>query len=112
MDGAHGEELSKNTQLKELGWRLLLQENVEDGLVNHSEDSFTGYKGLAMDVMLSLRTACGLDLESFGVSLLLSICEVYRPYVESGHMICSGAKRRNITLDGFSFLLSDKHELN
>ncbi|KAL2539606.1 Radical SAM superfamily protein [Abeliophyllum distichum] len=64
-------------------------QNLEDGLMDRSEDSFTDYKDLAMDVvMLSLRTARGLDLKSFGEafggSLLLSICEVYGPYVKSG----------------------------
>ncbi|CAA3016714.1 uncharacterized protein LOC111399480 [Olea europaea var. sylvestris] len=92
-------------------------QNLEDGPVNHSEDSFTDYKDLAMDiVMLSLRTARGLDLESFGEafggSLLLSICQVYRPYVETGHMICSDSNGRNITSDEYSFLLSNEHKMN
>ncbi|GJM87616.1 hypothetical protein PR202_ga03588 [Eleusine coracana subsp. coracana] len=49
-------------------------------------------KEMAMDVvMLSLRTAWGLDLrsfsKSFGKSLTLSLCNTFKPFVESGLVI-------------------------
>jgi oxygen-independent coproporphyrinogen-3 oxidase len=53
--------------------------------------------------MLSLRTARGLDLkrfqESFGSSLVVSLLEVYKPYVESGHVVFLDEKRRTIRID-------------
>ena len=56
-------------------------EFLEDGGVNCEDDS-TDAKDLAMDViMLSLRTARGLDLKSFaksfGCELVLSLCKFY-----------------------------------
>ncbi|KAL5767409.1 hypothetical protein ACOSQ2_014192 [Xanthoceras sorbifolium] len=47
---------------------------------------------LSMDVvMLSLRTARGLDLksfrEAFGCSLAYSLCKAYKPFIESGHVL-------------------------
>lgn len=59
---------------------------------------------LATDtVMLSLRTAKGLDMqcfrEAFGESMCLSLCRVYVPYVVSGHVIFMDADRRPMTAD-------------
>ncbi|KAF2293223.1 hypothetical protein GH714_040566 [Hevea brasiliensis] len=68
-------------------------------------------KDLAMDVlMLSLRTARGLDLRSFkyafGGSLVYSLCKVYKPYMESGHVVCLGEERRAMTADEFNNLFT------
>ncbi|RVW75293.1 Oxygen-independent coproporphyrinogen-III oxidase-like protein sll1917 [Vitis vinifera] len=68
-------------------------------------------KDVAMDVvMLSLRTARGLDLKSFrnsfGSSFVASLCMAYRPYVKSGHVVCLDEQRRPVTSDEFSSLLS------
>ncbi|GER42905.1 oxygen-independent coproporphyrinogen IIIoxidase [Striga asiatica] len=75
----------------------------------------TDAKDLAMDVvMLSLRTADGLDLrrfrEAFGDSVTRSICEVYTPHVESGHVIFLDEQEKceSIPGDGCGFIrLSD-----
>ncbi|CAH9116338.1 unnamed protein product [Cuscuta europaea] len=54
-------------------------------------------------VMLSLRTARGLNLkslgEAFGTSLVVSLLEVYEPYVETGHVLFLDQQRRAITVD-------------
>lgn len=78
------------------------------GLENQVEDmhwdGIVENKDFAMDVvMLSLRTADGLDLksfrEAFGDSFLLSIFEVYKPYLESGLVICLDGQRRTVAAD-------------
>jgi oxygen-independent coproporphyrinogen-3 oxidase len=79
-------------------------QNLENGLINSSSDDNINSKDTATDVvMLSLRTARGLDLkrfqESFGSSLVLSLLEVYKPYVESGHVVFLDEKRRTIRID-------------
>ncbi|KAK3043319.1 hypothetical protein RJ639_002562 [Escallonia herrerae] len=60
-------------------------------------------------------TARGLDLKSFredfGGSLALSLCKVYKPYVESGHVVCLDGQRRNLMANEFSSLLSDEHKM-
>lgn len=81
-------------------------QNLELGLVNHVQGGDTEPKDLAMDVvMLSLRTADGLDLrsfrEAFGESLACSICEVYRPHVDSRHVVCLDEQRRVVATDEF-----------
>ena len=65
-------------------------QNLEDGAVEHHEDYFPDAKDMDMDaVMLSFRTAKGLDFkafkETFGCSLVHSLCKAYGPYVDSGH---------------------------
>ncbi|XP_027338797.1 uncharacterized protein LOC113852662 [Abrus precatorius] len=79
-------------------------QNLENGLVNSSAVGHIQSKDTAMDVvMLSLRTARGLDLksfqESFGSSVVLPLLEAYKPYVESGHVICLDGERRAIRVD-------------
>ncbi|TKY73606.1 oxygen-independent coproporphyrinogen III oxidase [Spatholobus suberectus] len=79
-------------------------QNLENGLANSSVDGHIHGKDTAMDVvMLSLRTARGLDLkcfqESFGSSVVLSLLEAYKPYVESGLVICLDERRRTIRID-------------
>ncbi|CAL5327392.1 unnamed protein product [Camellia sinensis] len=91
-------------------------QNLEDGVVGLSEDSFPNPKDMAMDaVMLSFRTAKGVDLKSFrktfGTSLVHSLCKAYRPFVESGHVVCLDRNRRVITTDRFCALLSDEEEI-
>lgn len=79
-------------------------QNLENGLVNTSVDGQIHGKDTAMDVvMLSLRTSQGLDLkcfqESFGSSVVLSLLEVYKPYVESGLVVCLDEHRKSIRVD-------------
>lgn len=66
-------------------------------------------------VMLSLRTARGLDVNSFarsfGKSLVVSLCEAYRPYVESGHVIAMDGRRRRLRYCEFESRLSDSGEV-
>ncbi|VFQ61695.1 unnamed protein product [Cuscuta campestris] len=69
---------------------------------------------MAMDVvMLALRTAKGLDLksfgEAFGSSSVMSLLDVYKPHVETGHVLWLDEQRRNVTIgDAVSFIrLSD-----
>lgn len=88
-------------------------ENLENGLVGCNENNHIDAKDMAMDVvMLSLRTAKGLDLrcfaEAYGDSLVHSLCEAYRPYVESGHVVCLDGQRRAITADEFNRLLFEE----
>ncbi|KAL1363773.1 hypothetical protein HN51_011956 [Arachis hypogaea] len=76
-------------------------ENLENGLVNSSGDGQIHAKDTATDiVMLSLRTARGLDMkcfeESFGSSIVSSLIEAYIPYVESGHVVCLDEERRTM----------------
>lgn len=75
-------------------------QHLEDG-IDCTQDGIVDPKDLAMDViMLSLRTADGLDLksfrEAFGDSSMVSVLEVYRPYLESGHVICIDEGGRNV----------------
>ncbi|KAL2346998.1 hypothetical protein Fmac_000998 [Flemingia macrophylla] len=79
-------------------------QNLENGLVNSSGDGQIHGKDTAMDVvMLSLRTSQGLDLkcfqESFGSPIVLSLLEVYKPYVESGLVVCLDEHRKSIRVD-------------
>ncbi|XP_049395280.1 uncharacterized protein LOC125859553 [Solanum stenotomum] len=88
-------------------------QNLENGLVNCSQDSKVDAQDIAMDVvMLSLRTARGLDLKSFGSSTILSLCEVYKPHIESGHVVCLDEQRREISPEEFSSLLSEGNKIN
>ncbi|THG13229.1 hypothetical protein TEA_008615 [Camellia sinensis var. sinensis] len=91
-------------------------QNLEDGVVGLSEDSFPDPKDMAMDaVMLSFRTAKGLDLKSFrktfGTSLVHYVFKAYRPFVKSGHVVCLDRHRSLITIDRFCALLSDEEEI-
>lgn len=90
-------------------------QNLEDGVMNCGDGSVEA-KDLARDVvMLSLRTARGMDLKSFGEAfgweLVLSLCKFYQPYVESGHIVFLDETRRSITADEFSSLLADDHKM-
>ncbi|KAL3716768.1 hypothetical protein ACJRO7_008363 [Eucalyptus globulus] len=85
---------------------------LEEGMKDSCGDDHVEADDLAMDVvMLSLRTARGLDLrsfrESFGDSLLLSLCMVYEPYLDSGHMIFMDENRKVIPARELNTLLMD-----
>ncbi|KAL6973098.1 hypothetical protein U1Q18_027272 [Sarracenia purpurea var. burkii] len=92
-------------------------QNLENGVAENQEDSCSDAKDMAMDaVMLSLRTSRGLELksfkETFGSSLAHSLCKAYKPYIESGHVVCLDQQRKAITTDQFcSLLLSDGREM-
>ncbi|TYG55583.1 hypothetical protein ES288_D09G285500v1 [Gossypium darwinii] len=64
-----------------------------------------------MIVMLSLRTAAGLNLKSFrcafGYSVVASLCEAYKPFIESGHVLCLNEQRRVVTADEFNASLNE-----
>ncbi|KAJ7945761.1 Oxygen-independent coproporphyrinogen-III oxidase-like protein [Quillaja saponaria] len=101
-----GLRFSRPRKLK--GYTVFVQ-NLENGVVNFSENDITHGKDLAMDVlMLSLRTARGLDLkyfrEAFGGSIVSALCETYKPYIKSGHVVCLDDQRRAIITDEFNTL--------
>lgn len=107
-----GARFSRPKKLKEYAGYV---QNLENGTVESQGDGCADAKDMAMDsVMLSLRTARGLDLKSFkaafGSSLVHSLCKAYRPFVESGHVVCLDEDRRTITSDQFCSLLSDEHK--
>lgn len=109
----NGKRFSRPRKLKDF---MNYVQNLEDGLMNSGDGSVEA-KDLAMDVvMLSLRTARGLDLksfgEAFGCELVHSLCKVYQPYVESGHIVFLDENRRSINADGFSSLLFDDHKMS
>lgn len=87
-------------------------QDLENGLLDHTpSDETVETKDFAMDVlMLSLRTADGLDLkafrEAFGDSTTLSIFEVYRPYLESGLVVCLDEEQRDVAADEVACSLS------
>ncbi|KAL8464202.1 hypothetical protein ACS0TY_033930 [Phlomoides rotata] len=79
-------------------------QDLEDGLIDCTPNGIVDAKDLAMDIiMLSLRTADGLDLksfrEAFGDSIMVSVLEVYRPYLESGHAICLDEQGRDVAVN-------------
>lgn len=81
--------------------------NLENGKVNCFSNDLPDAKDLAMDVvMLSLRTARGLDLRSLayivGVSFVCALCKIYKPYVESGHVVCLDETRRALSTEEFN----------
>ncbi|XP_031407476.1 uncharacterized protein LOC116215836 [Punica granatum] len=109
----NGSRLSRPKRMKEYTSYV---QNLEDGLADSNPNDSNRHvdvNDLAMDiVMLSLRTARGLNLrsfrEAFGDPLTLSLCEVYRPYVESGHVVFLGEDRRLLKVDELKALLSDE----
>lgn len=110
----NGVRFSRPRRLKDY---MSYVENLENGLSSYSNDAITDAKDFAMDVvMLSLRTADGLDLksfkEAFGELLLLSIYEVYRPHVENGQVILLNEQRRRLAVDEFLSLGSDEQLRN
>nr|XP_010930027.1 uncharacterized protein LOC105051348 [Elaeis guineensis] len=108
----NGVRFSRPRRLKEyIDWVQKLQ----DGMVDH-DATRVGSKDMAMDVvMLSLRTARGLDLSSFGRSfgdcLALSLCKAFRPFVESGHVVAIDGDRKSLSFHDFEQQLNDDYEM-
>ncbi|KAL9228418.1 hypothetical protein vseg_004004 [Gypsophila vaccaria] len=91
-------------------------ENLEVGLPAYLDNHNIDPKDRAMDVvMLSFRTARGLDIKSFtqdfGPSLAVSLCQAYKPYVESGHVLCLDRERKLIPAHEANSLLVDEDKL-
>lgn len=91
-------------------------QNLEAGLVDCWGNNHIDAKDLAMDVlMLSFRTARGVDLksfgETFGCSLVHTLCKAYKPYIESGHVICLDERRRAMNIEEFNSLLLDETKI-
>jgi len=89
-------------------------QKLEDGTWIHESRS-SDSKDMAMDVvMLSLRTALGLDLQSFsksfGKSLVLSLCSTFRHFVESGLVIAMDMERRALPQFDFEFDLQSEDD--
>ncbi|KAL6905841.1 hypothetical protein ACP4OV_003442 [Aristida adscensionis] len=87
-------------------------QNLEDGTWSH-ESIIPETKDMAMDVvMLSLRTAWGLDLQSFsksfGKSLALSLCNTFKPFVESGLVIAMDMERQALQFSDFEMDLQNE----
>ncbi|KAF4395057.1 hypothetical protein G4B88_017927 [Cannabis sativa] len=92
-------------------------ENFENGMVYCHTNNQIDFKDNAMDVvMLSLRTAKGLDLKSFGEafgdSLVVSLCKAYKPYIESGHVVGLDVKGRALSAEEFNSLLPKEDKEN
>ena len=78
---------------------------LENGEIGTNASSAEA-KDMAMDVvMLSLRTARGLDVKSFarsfGKSLALELCRTFVAYVKSGHVIAMDDERRRLPVSEF-----------
>ncbi|CAN6333634.1 unnamed protein product [Urochloa humidicola] len=87
-------------------------QKLEDGTWSHEPRS-SDMKDMAMDVvMLSLRTAWGLDLQgfgkSFGKSLALSLCNTFKPFVESGLVVAMDVERRALPHGDFELDLQNE----
>ncbi|XVF54622.1 hypothetical protein PTKIN_Ptkin05aG0196300 [Pterospermum kingtungense] len=93
---------------KKMGGYIDFVKKLENGAVDYIGSSTDiDIRDLASDiVMLSLRTARGLDLKSFqgafGNLVVGSLCEAYKPFVESGHVLCLDEQRRVVTADEFN----------
>lgn len=92
---------------KKMGGYIDFVKNLENGAANYTGNTDIDTRDLASDVvMLSLRTARGLDLKSFqgafGNSLVGSLCEAYKPFVESGHVLCLDEQRKVVAADEFN----------
>jgi coproporphyrinogen III oxidase-like Fe-S oxidoreductase len=87
-------------------------QNLEDGTWSH-EPRNSDMKEMAMDVvMLSLRTAWGLDLRSFnkffGKSLTLALCNTFQPFVESGLVVAMDVQRQALSPSDFELDLQSE----
>ncbi|XP_065873793.1 uncharacterized protein [Euphorbia lathyris] len=111
----NGFRFSRPRKLREYIDYVQNLENAENEKANLCSNDHPDAKDLAMDVvMLSLRTARGLDLRTlkdvFGVSFIYSLCKIYKPYIESGHVVCLDEQRRTLSADKFNafFVLGDQ----
>lgn len=110
----NGVRFSRPRRLKEyIDW----VEKLQDGMVDHDHDATSvGSKDVAMDVvMLSLRTARGLDVSgferSFGNCLALSLCKTFRPFVETGHVVAMDGDGKSLSYRDFKQQLDDDYEI-
>lgn len=92
-------------------------QDLENGLVSCCTNDDRDAKDVAMDVvMLSLRTARGLDLKSFGKaygkSLVFSLLKAYKRYVESGHVVCLDENKRAMTADELGTALFEEDRID
>ncbi|XP_078157762.1 radical SAM superfamily protein [Carex rostrata] len=100
----NGIRFSRPKRLKEYAEWV---QRLEDGTVSYGT-SEVEVKEVAMDVvMLSLRTARGLDLKEFGREfgwqLVGTLCEAFRPFVDRGLVIPLDRDRRVLSGDDFKF---------
>ncbi|GAB4860517.1 hypothetical protein Ancab_035677 [Ancistrocladus abbreviatus] len=96
-----GVRFSRPRRMKEFAMYV---QSLENGAVSPAETNDVDSKDRAADiVMLSLRTARGLDIkhfrELFGTSLVNSLCQAYKPYMESGHVLFLDEQRRLVAGD-------------
>ncbi|KAK1289953.1 hypothetical protein QJS10_CPB18g00526 [Acorus calamus] len=90
-------------------------EKLEGGALDRLENRAGDVRDRAMDVvMLSLRTAGGLDVRrlgrEFGEGIALGVCEAFRPYVDSGHVVVMDDERRPLLPSGDDWRLSGEGE--
>ncbi|XP_010545976.1 PREDICTED: uncharacterized protein LOC104818195 [Tarenaya hassleriana] len=106
-----GLRFSRPRRLKEYAGYV---HDLENGTANWCGDGSVDLKDVAMDiVMLSFRTAKGLELgefgQAFGSEIVKRMCKAYEPYVESGHIVCLDGKRREVASDEFKALIEDNN---
>uniref|UniRef100_A0A7N0TJW0 Radical S-adenosyl methionine domain-containing protein 1, mitochondrial n=1 Tax=Kalanchoe fedtschenkoi TaxID=63787 RepID=A0A7N0TJW0_KALFE len=99
-----GNRFSRPRKMKEYKGYV---QRLEDGESDQSDASVVDSRDMASDiVMLSLRTARGLDLNAFrevyGDSLVSSLLKVYKPYMESGHVVCLDGNRNVLPVKDLS----------
>ncbi|GAB2269721.1 hypothetical protein Dimus_004643 [Dionaea muscipula] len=109
----HGLRFSRPRRMKEY---ISYVENLKFGFGDQCGSSNVDQNDMAMDVvMLSLRTARGLDTKSFGevfgASLVNSLYHVYKPYVESGHVLFLDEQRKHIPADELTSFTAKEREL-
>ncbi|MBA0559237.1 hypothetical protein Golob_016213 [Gossypium lobatum] len=97
---------------KKMGGYINFVRSLENGMVDYTGNTNINVGDLASDiVMLSLRTAAGLNLKffrcAFGYSVVASLCEAYKPFIESGHVLCLNEQRRVVTADEFNASLNE-----
>ncbi|CAM8919168.1 unnamed protein product [Rhodiola kirilowii] len=91
-------------------------QSLEDGKSDQCDAaSIVDPKDMASDiVMLSLRTARGLDLRDFrevyGDSLARSLLQAYKPFIKSGHVVCLDGDRSVVPADDLRILESRGEE--
>lgn len=107
-----GVRFSRPRRLKEYAEYV---SKLEEQVIDDSSSSSREARDIAMDVvMLSLRTARGLDVNgfarSFGESLAAELCKAFRPYVKSAHVIAMDDGRRRMSAEEFESRLDDGDE--
>lgn len=105
----NGVRFSRPRRLKEYEEFI---KGLEAGRTDATAVVVVGDDDLAMDVvMLSLRTARGLNLRefgrSFGETTVMSLCRAWRPYVKSGHVVVMDAARVEVPFEKFELEMND-----